>query len=106
MVLRAAAKLTLELRVTGVRDDGYHLIDAEMVSLDFGDTLRIRPAPGPEVRVTVVEGASGRPADEDDLVVRALRAVGRGGGGAARRSDPVPGSGAGARCSRRAQVGR
>lgn len=33
------AKLTLSLRVTGVRDDGYHLIDAEMVSLDFGDQL-------------------------------------------------------------------
>ena len=32
MTLAAHAKLTLSLRVTGVRDDGYHLIDAEMVS--------------------------------------------------------------------------
>ena len=31
--LSAPAKLTLSLRITGVRDDGYHLIDAEMVSL-------------------------------------------------------------------------
>ena len=30
----APAKLPRTLRVTGVRDDGYHLIDAEMVSLD------------------------------------------------------------------------
>ena len=37
--LRAHAKLTLSLRVTGVRDDGYHLIDAEMVSLELHDLL-------------------------------------------------------------------
>ena len=28
--LRAPAKLTLSLRITGVRADGYHLLDAEM----------------------------------------------------------------------------
>ena len=33
----APAKLTVSLRMTGLRDDGYHLIDAEMVTLDFGD---------------------------------------------------------------------
>ena len=33
-MVEAPAKLTLSLRVTGVRDDGYHLIDAEMVTLD------------------------------------------------------------------------
>ena len=33
--LIAPAKLTLGLRITGRRDDGYHLIDAEMVSLDL-----------------------------------------------------------------------
>ena len=42
--LLAPAKLTLSLRVTGVRDDGYHLIDAEMVTLDLHDTLRLRSA--------------------------------------------------------------
>ena len=35
------AKLTLSLRITGVRDDGYHLIDAEMVTLDLADRLSI-----------------------------------------------------------------
>ncbi|MCZ7629460.1 MAG: hypothetical protein M5U19_10595 [Microthrixaceae bacterium] len=53
--LGAPAKLTLSLRITGVRDDGYHLLDAEMVTLDFGDRIEISddgPAPG---RVEVVE---------------------------------------------------
>src|SRR5262245_40694204 len=38
-VVAAPAKLTRSLRVTGVRADGYHLIDAEMVTLDLADTL-------------------------------------------------------------------
>ncbi|HVM08958.1 MAG TPA: 4-(cytidine 5'-diphospho)-2-C-methyl-D-erythritol kinase [Acidimicrobiales bacterium] len=62
--LRALAKLTVTLRVTGVRDDGYHLLDAEMVTLDLHDTL------------VVTEGrANDLPAD--NLVSRALAAVGR-----------------------------
>ena len=39
----AFAKLTRTLRVVGVRpSDGFHLIDAEMVTLDFADVLRVR----------------------------------------------------------------
>ena len=68
-VLRAPAKLTLSLRVTGVRDDGYHLIDAEMVSLELADTLTFSSEGS---GVTVV-GAD----VEDTLVARALAAVGR-----------------------------
>jgi 4-diphosphocytidyl-2-C-methyl-D-erythritol kinase len=60
---RAHAKLTLSLRVVGVRDDGYHLLDAEMVALDLHDTLAFSP------------GRNDLPAD--DLVSRALRAVKR-----------------------------
>lgn len=40
---RALAKLTRSLRITGVRGDGYHLIESEMVTLDFGDELEIFP---------------------------------------------------------------
>ncbi len=39
--VNAPAKLTISLRVTGVRPDGFHLIDAEMVTLDLCDTLTI-----------------------------------------------------------------
>ena len=33
------------LRVTGVREDGFHLIDAEMVTLDLADDLEVQPLP-------------------------------------------------------------
>lgn len=71
----APAKLTLSLRVTGVRDDGYHLVDAEMASLDLVDTLVL----GPGDDLVVEEAASGLPvpATDDNLVRRALAAVGR-----------------------------
>ena len=72
--VHAPAKLTLSLRVTGVRADGYHLVDAEMVTLDLADRLDLGPGDGLEVI-----GASGLPvpADDDNLVRRALRLVGR-----------------------------
>jgi len=70
-VIQAPAKLTLSLRVTGVRPDGYHLIDAEMISLDFGDTLTI--GPGDEVRY---EGVWTGEAGDGDLVTKALTLLG------------------------------
>lgn len=73
-MLRAPAKLTLSLRVTGVRDDGYHLIDAEMVSLALHDVLEV-DARGEGVSVVHDDGE--HPAAADDLVVRALAACGR-----------------------------
>ncbi len=73
-VVRAPAKLTLSLRVTGVRSDGYHLLDAEMVSLDLADELTFSDGDGLEV-----VGATGSvvPVDDDNLVRRALAVVGR-----------------------------
>ena len=76
-VIHAPAKLTLSLRITGTRADGYHLIDAEMVSLDLADTLRL--APGDDL--LVIDPDDGRPIDigpiGDDLISRALRMVDR-----------------------------
>jgi 4-diphosphocytidyl-2-C-methyl-D-erythritol kinase len=75
VVVKAPAKLTLSLRITGLRDDGYHLIDAEMVTLDWHDTLTIDPA---STGLTA-DGpyAKGMPLDESNLVARALRLVDR-----------------------------
>jgi 4-diphosphocytidyl-2-C-methyl-D-erythritol kinase len=74
-VLTAPAKLTLSLRVVGVRDDGYHLLDAEMVSLDLADELSLDVGD----RLVVVDEAGGLavPAGPDNLVARALALVGR-----------------------------
>lgn len=74
VVVHAPAKLTLTLRITGVRADGYHLIDAEMVSLAWADTLTITPggsgltADGPF--------AAGMPLDHTNLVAKALHLAG------------------------------
>ncbi len=70
----ALAKLTVSLRITAVRPDGFHLIDAEMVSLDLADRLVFTEGDGLEVI-----GATGLavPADDENLVRRALRLVGR-----------------------------
>jgi len=61
-VVLAPAKLTVSLRITGVRDDGYHLIDAEMVSIDLADELQFAEGDGLEV-----VGATGLAVPADDL---------------------------------------
>ncbi|HEV3352107.1 MAG TPA: 4-(cytidine 5'-diphospho)-2-C-methyl-D-erythritol kinase [Acidimicrobiales bacterium] len=71
-VEHAPAKLTLSLRVTGRRQDGYHLLDAEMVTLELADTLLFGPGEGVEV-VPLVPS----PRFEPTLIARALEAVGQ-----------------------------
>jgi 4-diphosphocytidyl-2-C-methyl-D-erythritol kinase len=69
--LQAHAKLTLSLHVTGVRRDGFHLIDAEMVTLDLADLLYItRGGNGLEIEGPFATGVN---SDENNLVNRALR---------------------------------
>jgi 4-diphosphocytidyl-2-C-methyl-D-erythritol kinase len=75
--IEAPAKLTLSLRITGVRDDGYHLIDAEMVSLSIADTLDIEANRTATTLTARGPFASGVPLDETNLVAAALRAVRR-----------------------------
>jgi 4-diphosphocytidyl-2-C-methyl-D-erythritol kinase len=71
----APAKLTLSLRITGVRADGYHLIEAEMVSLALADTLTIDP----DSTGLMCDGpfADGTPLNDSNLVARALSLCGR-----------------------------
>ena len=70
-VVRAPAKLTVSLRITGARDDGYHLLDAEMVSIDLADTLTFSDGDALEIAGAEV------PTDDTNLVRRALASIGR-----------------------------
>ena len=74
-VLLAPAKLTLSLRVVGVRDDGFHLIDAEMATVDLADRLTIDPGDGLEV--LGVDGGPEVDDGDDNLVRRALALAGQ-----------------------------
>ena len=76
--LFAPAKLTTSLRVVGVRNDGFHLIDAEMVSLDFGDSLLVTSdADGSSVVTFTDVVGNVVNIGPNDLVTRALAMVGR-----------------------------
>lgn len=74
ITVRAHAKLTLGLKITGVRDDGYHLIDAEMVSLDLHDLITLTP--GGSGLTASGPFCDGLPLDDTNLVARALRLAG------------------------------
>ncbi|MEY2402709.1 MAG: 4-diphosphocytidyl-2-C-methyl-D-erythritol kinase [Acidimicrobiaceae bacterium] len=70
-VVVAPAKLTVSLHITGVRADGYHLLDAEMVTIDLADTLTFSDGDG--LDIVGAEVAT----DDSNLVRRALTLVGR-----------------------------
>jgi 4-diphosphocytidyl-2-C-methyl-D-erythritol kinase len=82
VVLTAPAKLTLSLRVTGVRSDGYHLLESEMVTLDLADTLVVADGDGLTISEQFAPGTrdwrtGGVDSGPDNLVARALAVVGR-----------------------------
>jgi 4-diphosphocytidyl-2-C-methyl-D-erythritol kinase len=72
--VEAAAKLSLSLRVVGRREDGYHLLDAEMVTVNLTDSLQFRPGDG--LRVSG-PAAARVPRGRANLIIAALAAVGR-----------------------------
>ena len=72
-VVVAPAKLTVSLRIVGVRKDGYHLVDAEMVTLDLVDTLFVGDGDGLEFVDETDGDAMPLDTGEDNLVRRALR---------------------------------
>jgi 4-diphosphocytidyl-2-C-methyl-D-erythritol kinase len=83
VLILAPAKLTLSLEIIGVRSDGYHLIKAEMVSLDLIDTLQI--SEGDEIEVQTdypyqpweFPEETSVPEDDNNLVAKALTLTGR-----------------------------
>ncbi len=72
--LRASAKLTWFLEVTGRRENGLHELRSEMCTLDLADELLVDDA-GDYLRLT--GDTEGVDRDDTNLVTRALRVVGR-----------------------------
>lgn len=87
--LIAPAKLTRTLKIVGRRPDGFHLLDAEMVSLDLADELELGPGRGIEVVDEIAWTGEGGPeggaapsglpvpAGPENLAARALELAGR-----------------------------
>jgi len=71
MLLRAFAKINLDLRVLGRREDGYHEIKTIFQAVDWCDEILLEPARHFEF------SSPGIPEDETNLVVRAVRAYER-----------------------------
>ncbi|MXW42021.1 MAG: 4-(cytidine 5'-diphospho)-2-C-methyl-D-erythritol kinase [Acidimicrobiia bacterium] len=65
----APAKLTLSLCITGVRSDGYHLLDAEMVTLDLADKITIEP-----IQATGSQSPDSEPISE--IVIQKVSTIG------------------------------
>jgi 4-diphosphocytidyl-2-C-methyl-D-erythritol kinase len=71
MLLRAFAKINLDLRILGRRPDGYHELKTIFQAIDWHDEILLEPA------ATFEFSAPGTPEDGSNLVVRAVRAYER-----------------------------
>ncbi len=69
---RAYAKINLSLDVTGKRPDGYHEVRMVMQTVDIYDTLTFEKA---DEGITIDVGGSPLPADGDNLIYKAAKAV-------------------------------
>jgi len=80
----APAKVNLYLHVVGRRADGYHLLDSLAVFAGPGDRISARPADALTLEIDgpFAPALAATPAD-DNLVLRAARALRRAGGGRA-----------------------
>ena len=72
LMITAPAKVNLSLRITGRRDDGYHELESLVAFASCGDTLQLRKASATGL---TVEGSAVVPADETNLIIRALRSL-------------------------------
>ena len=71
--LEAPAKLNLSLRVVGRRDDGFHLLESELILLDLADRLLLLPgSSGLRVDGDALDNV---PPNERNLAWRGLRPV-------------------------------
>lgn len=71
--LRSYAKINLSLDVTGVRDDGYHLLETVMQQVSLYDDIGIRWEPDScgELKITVTNSKPYLPVDSRNLAYKA-----------------------------------
>ena len=72
--LRAYAKINLDLRIIGKRDDGYHEIQTLMQTIDLWDDLKIQRSWRQGIQLRCV-GLKGVPAGAENLAYRAADAL-------------------------------
>ena len=70
MLLEAFAKINLSLDITGVREDGYHLMDMLMLPVSLADEVSLTPAS--DITLTV-EGSPYVSSDPGNLAFRAAK---------------------------------
>jgi 4-diphosphocytidyl-2-C-methyl-D-erythritol kinase len=82
VTIRAHAKINLDLRVLGMRPDGFHELRTVFQAISLYDTIRFIPREGP---FAIECDIAGVPLDESNLIWRAAAALWR----SLRRSGPV-----------------
>lgn len=70
----APAKINLTLHVTGMRSDGYHILDSLVVFVDVGDQITAEIVDETHLSVTG-PFAKGVPTDDTNLVVKAAKTL-------------------------------
>jgi len=82
VIVRAHAKINLDLRVLGIRPDGFHELRTVFQTIALHDVLTCTPRPGP---FAIECETAGVPLDESNLVWKAAQALWR----SLRRTGPV-----------------
>ena len=72
MLVKAFAKINWSLDITGVRPDGYHLMDMVMQPVSLADEITLMPSA--EMMITT-DGTPHSRADETNLAYRAALAL-------------------------------
>jgi 4-diphosphocytidyl-2-C-methyl-D-erythritol kinase len=86
VIVRAHAKINLDLRVLGTRTDGYHELRTVFQAISLHDTIECVPRDGP---FAIECDTAGVPLDASNLIWRAAQALWR----SLRRDGPVTGVG-------------
>ncbi|MDR1261932.1 MAG: 4-(cytidine 5'-diphospho)-2-C-methyl-D-erythritol kinase, partial [Oscillospiraceae bacterium] len=70
MRVKARGKINWTLDITGIREDGYHLLDSLMQSVELYDTLAFERD---EAQSMLIEGPVRVTGDDGNLVLRAMQ---------------------------------